>query len=375
MNNNIKGATILSIGIAVPPYKIPQTLQHSILESANGMNRFEKMLLKKIYTNSGVETRHSVLNEFSREEDPGNSVFYPATGEQIGVSARMEIFDKYAVGLGAEAAEDCLRKANFIPRQVTHLITFSCTGMSAPGLDIQLVEKLGLNRNVERTCINFMGCYAAINALKIARYIVESKESAVVLLCGVELCTLHYQKSSTTDQLVANALFADGAAAVLVTSAKNAVHKNGFLIKDFYSEFEPAGSDDMAWRIGDNAFDIRLSTYVPDLIGENIRNLLNKLFTEAGLSQNDIDWYAFHPGGVKILEACEKALDIEKEKNLLSYEVLRQYGNMSSVTILFVLEKYFSMIENNNGKKILACAFGPGLTLESMILTTKSENE
>jgi alpha-pyrone synthase len=370
MSNNFKGATILSIGCAVPPYKISQALQQGILESANGMNRLEKLQLRAVYSNSGIESRYSILEEFGGEEKPDNQIFYPATGTgPVGIAGRMEMFDKHAVGLGASAVNDCLGKAGFKPQQVTHLITFSCTGMSAPGLDIQLVERIGLNRNVERTCINFMGCYAAINALKVANYIVTANESAVVLLCGVELCTLHYQKSVSTDQLIANALFADGAAAVLVTSSKMSEKKRGFIIGDFYSEFEPAGSEDMAWRIGDNAFDIRLSTYVPDLIRAHIGKLIGKLFAGSKLQQEEIDWYAIHPGGIKILEACEEALEINRDSNKFSYDILREYGNMSSVTILFVLQKYFELISGNNGKKIMTCAFGPGLTLESMILT------
>jgi alpha-pyrone synthase len=372
MSLSTKGATILSIGIAVPQFKISQDLHHSILESANGLNRFEKLVLKKIYKNSGVESRYSVLEEFGKEDKPDNLVFHPANGNgHVGVSARMQLFDTHAIELGINAVNDCLKKAEIIPQQITHLITFSCTGMSAPGLDIQLIERLGINRSAERTCINFMGCYAALNALKIASYITEANPKAIVLLCGVELCTLHYQKSKTNDQLIANALFADGAAAAIVTSGSFSKGRDAMRIGNFYSEFEPSGLEDMAWKIGDNGFDIRLSSYVPALVRDHIQKLIDKLFHHSALKQEDIDWYAIHPGGIKILEACEQALNISKSMNDFSYEVLREYGNMSSVTILFVLEKYFRLIKNNDEKKILACAFGPGLTLESMILTTE----
>ncbi len=372
MTEKFKGATILSIGTAVPANKISQELHHSILESANGLDRQEKLLLRKVYRGSGIESRYSVLGEFGGEDRPENLIFHPASANgQTGISARMKLFDDYAVNLGEEAVNKCLSKSGFKSESVTHLITFSCTGMSAPGLDIQLVERLGLKRNVERTCINFMGCYAAINAIKTANYIVCADPSAIVMLCGVELCTLHYRKSTIYDQMIANALFADGAAAALITSAENAKGYPGFAIGKFYSEFEPAGSDDMAWRISEFGFDIRLSTYVPALIRENIGRLLGKLFISSGIKKSQIDWFAIHPGGVKILEACENALNISKEENLFSYEVLRNYGNMSSVTILFVLEKYFKMINENPGKRLLACAFGPGLTLESMLLSAE----
>jgi len=243
--------------------------------------------------------------------------------------------------------------------------------MSAPGVDIHLIEKLGLNRNVERTSINFMGCYAGINALRLANYIVSSQEDSVVLICGVEICTIHYQKNTTQDQLIANAIFGDGAAAAIITSSKQITDKqvNGFILEKFYSEFEPSGIDEMAWSIGDYGFDIKLSSYVPDLIQKNIAGLINKLFIKAHIKQEDIDWYALHPGGKKILEACEKALNISSDANKHSYDVLNEYGNMSSVTVLFVLKKYLDNLKSNDaGKKIISCAFGPGLTMESMIL-------
>jgi predicted naringenin-chalcone synthase len=241
--------------------------------------------------------------------------------------------------------------------------------MFAPGIDIQLVEKLGLHKSVERTCINFMGCYAGINALKVADYIVRSQPEAVVLLTGVELCTLHYQKNETQDQVIANALFADGAAACIVTAKKTEQHTNvQLLLKNFYAEFDSAGKDEMVWRIGDFGFDLRLSAYVPALIKESIHSLIQKLFLKSDIKQTDIDFFALHPGGVKILEACETALQISREQNKISYNILRDYGNMSSVTIFFVLREYFKTLsKNDEGKKILACAFGPGLTMESMI--------
>jgi predicted naringenin-chalcone synthase len=370
----IKGI-LYSIGTSVPPYKISQELHHSILESANGHTRSERLLLRKVYNNSGIDSRHSVLEEFGKEDHVENVIFHPAGNSGlISVSRRMELFETFAIGLCVDAVNDCVKHKKSVLKNVSHLITFSCTGMSAPGIDVQLVEELGLPRSTERTCINFMGCYAGINALKMANYIVSAQSDAVVLLVGVELCTLHYQKSLSQDQLVANAIFADGAAAAIVTSSVNGIIDSAqtFGLEKFYSEFEPAGKDEMAWRIGDNGFDIRLSSYVPDLIQENIASLLHKLFTHAHITQKDISWFAFHPGGVKILQACEKAIGISQEENKFSYQVLKEFGNMSSVTIFFVLKKYFeSITTEDKGKKILSCAFGPGLTMESMILNVR----
>jgi predicted naringenin-chalcone synthase len=242
--------------------------------------------------------------------------------------------------------------------------------MYAPGIDIQLVETLQLNRNVERTCINFMGCYAAINALKTAYHIARSQPEAVIMLAGVELCTLHYQKNSDPNQVIANALFADGAA-VAIVSAKDldATSAHNYILKDFYAEFEQSAANEMVWRIGDSGFDLRLTPEVPNVVKENIEPLLQKLFAKTGLTKNDIAYYAIHPGGMKILEACEQALNISKQQNAVSYKILNDFGNMSSVTILFVLKEYLKEINSTDtGKNMLACAFGPGITMESMIL-------
>ena len=364
-------AIIQSIGTAVPPFKILQQDYYTVLENANGMNRTEKLRLQRIYSKSGIDSRHSVLAEFARE-DTENILFRPSTKNQLtSVSQRMDLFEEHAAALCKQAVMSCFEKAPSLkPDQITHLITFSCTGMYAPGLDIQLVELLNLNRNVERTCINFMGCYAGINALKVAYHIVRSSPEAIVLLVGVELCTLHYQNNDHQDQVIANALFADGAAACIV-SAASLENDNTFSrlsLLHFYAEFEPAGKDEMVWRIGNFGFDLKLSMYVPALIKDNIATLIQKLFVKAEVKRKEIELFAIHPGGKKILEACESALAISPEENNFSYDVLRQYGNMSSVSLFFVLRKHMEALTiKDKGKKMLACAFGPGLTMESMI--------
>ncbi len=364
---------LLAIGTATPANKIAQDRHYSILDSANGMSRAEKLVLRKIYSRSGIEHRHSVLAEFSAQDAPGNVLFHPSGNyANTPVSRRMEIYEAHAGVLCAEAATQCLTQLPSLKKEeITHVIAFSCTGMMAPGIDIQVVESLGLNRNVERTCINFMGCYAAINALKAAYHIARSEPDAVILLAGVELCTLHYQKNNDPNQVVANALFADGAAAAIVSAKtiENAAGNAHYKLKKFYAEFEQSAANDMVWRIGDSGFDLRLTPDVPNIVRENIAPLLEKLFLKTGLSKKDIAYYAIHPGGTKILEACEQALEISKEENAVSYSILRNYGNMSSVTILFVLKEYLQKLGvADSGKNMMACAFGPGITMESMIL-------
>jgi alpha-pyrone synthase len=329
-------------------------------------------MFRQIFRSSGIDTRHTIVNDFAKQKGDysffeNNDKLEPAPQ----VSKRMQLYQQHALQLTLQAVKDCLEPISFDKKKITHLVTFSCTGMYAPGLDIELVEALKLEGHVERTCINFMGCYAAINALKSAYHIVRSEPGANVLLAGVELCSLHYINNNIQDQIVANAIFADGASAVLVTANEDVLStvpvKLG--MNKFYSEFAYAGKDEMVWSIGDFGFTLKLSSYVPDMIRQGIRELTDKLLTRCNMKSDDVSFYAIHPGGMKILQACEEALQLTREHNSVSYDVLKNYGNMSSVTVLFVLKEYLMRLsQSDKGKNMLSCAFGPGLTMESMLL-------
>ncbi|RYZ54597.1 MAG: type III polyketide synthase [Sphingobacteriales bacterium] len=363
---------IQSIGTAVPPYRISQDKHYAILESANGLSRAERLTMRRIYSKSGISWRYSILDEFDEQDHADHEVFHPAGELVTPVADRMTLFEKHAPGLCTDAAKACLKKLPLLKRnEITHIICFSCTGMYAPGLDIQLVEVLGLQRSTERTCINFMGCYAAINALKAAYHICRSEPEAVVLIAGAELCSLHYQKSAETNQMIANALFGDGAAAAIISCRDLGNDAESLSLHTFYSEFEPAGLQDMVWRIGNAGFDLRLTPEVPEAIRANIGELTGKLLKKAAISRAEVSHYAIHPGGTRILEACEQAMDLDQDATAISREVLDSYGNMSSVTILFVLEKLMRKVaESSKPEWVMACAFGPGLTMESVIMQT-----
>jgi predicted naringenin-chalcone synthase len=212
-----------------------------------------------------------------------------------------------------------------------------------------------------------MGCYGAFNGLKMADTICRANANAKVLIVCVELCTLHFQKKMDEDFLLSNALFADGAAAVLIEGKANQNAKS-LALKSFFCDLYFEGKQDMAWQIGDFGFEMTLTSYIPKLIKSGIKALIDKLLQDAGLTNTDINLYAMHPGGKAILEAIEKALNITEKENEYAYSILKDYGNMSSATVLFVLEKILKDTQNLKGQNILSCAFGPGLTLESMIL-------
>ncbi|HWZ21647.1 MAG TPA: type III polyketide synthase [Cytophagaceae bacterium] len=365
-----------SIGTAVPQFKnVQQDIAHFMAEAA-GMTQEEKNVMTTLYRASGIGNRHSVIPDFGRKN--GAYTFFPNTPNLEPfptVRDRMQLYEREALPLALKAVGNCFEAfENFKPKSITHLITVSCSGMYAPGLDIELVEKLSLNRSVQRTSINFMGCYAAFNGLKIADAICKSNSEAKVLLVCVELCTIHYQKSKDWDQVLSNALFSDGAAAVLIDNEKP-VSEKALMLDAFHCDLAPEGKNDMAWHIGDFGFEMILSSYIPNLIKSGIAKLTSDLLKNLELEPEEIDFYAIHPGGKKILEVIESELKIEKSKNRYAHQVLREYGNMSSPTVLFVLKEIMKEVKSaDHEKNILSFAFGPGLTMESMLLKVYSEN-
>jgi predicted naringenin-chalcone synthase len=279
----------------------------------------------------------------------------------------MDLYKKEALKLGVMAVTELLDEApGFEKENITHLITVSCTGFYAPGLDIELIEAMDLPKNIQRSAINFMGCYAAFNAIKLGDAICRADKAARVVIVCVELCSIHFQKLKDDDNLLANTLFGDGAAAVLLSSqpAKGL----NLLLENFYCDLAFEGKQEMAWQIGDHGFEMKLSSYVPDIIKSGIRQLTEKLLKNLHLSLEDIDKFAIHPGGKKILETIEKELGMTREDNKYAYQVLRDHGNISSATIIFVLQALCrDLKKEDHQKRILSFAFGPGLTLESMV--------
>jgi alpha-pyrone synthase len=361
---------ITAIGTANPPYKQLQAMTADLIIASLQLKPAEKRLLKFVYRATGIEQRHSVLSDYCKA--PGELEFFPNNPGDVfpSTAARMQLYKDNALGLAFTAIENCLSQlTDFKLNEITHLITVSCTGMYAPGLDIEIVQQLGLNTSTKRTAINFMGCYGAFNALKVAEAICKAEDNANVLIVSVELCTIHFQETMDMDNIIANAIFADGAAAALVQT--NPKQQKYFTLDLFHNDLLPQTQKEMAWHIGDFGFDIRLSTYVPEIIESGIANFMLNLLNKYALQPADIDFYAIHPGGLKILEACESALNITKEHNQYSYQVLRQYGNMSSATVLFVLKEIWQAVTvDHHEKNIFSCAFGPGLTLEAMMLKT-----
>jgi predicted naringenin-chalcone synthase len=359
---------IVSIATGVPAYK---HLQEDIFSFADkvynpGGLAIESRKLKYLYQQSGISTRYSSIPDYSLPA--GERQFYsthPNLEPFPLLEKRMEWYDAHAAPISVKAIQNCI-KDKITAAQITHLITVSCTGMSAPGLDLQVMEAMQLPADIFRTSVNFMGCYAAIHALKIADALCKTNSNANVMIVCTELCTLHFQKSNTIDNLMATLLFADGCAALLVQPGQSQLP--GLRLTNFYAAVAFRGKQDMSWHLSSHGFLMKLSGYVPVLVKEDFDVLITKALEKSGISKADVDYWCIHPGGKKILQAIEQSTGISQHQLAFSYSVLNEYGNMSSPTILFVLQKIINDLQNNPcalGKRVLGAAFGPGLTMET----------
>lgn len=327
---------------------------------------------RQLFRRAGIERRHSVVADFVDESsqelfrrDAAGVPQEPSTGE------RNRCFIRHSSRLVVEVAGQALANAEgFTPEDVTHIVTVSCTGFYNPGPDLQIVQQLGLRHSVERYHLGFMGCYAAFPALRMAEQFCAARPEAVVLVVCLELCTLHMHQSAETDSLLANALFADGAAAAVVSARPASGSRSTLALDRFLSALAPEGGGDMAWDIGNEGFNIVLSSYVPDILAANIRPMVEDLLTQGRIGIGDIDLWAVHPGGRAILDRIETTLALRPEQLAASRATLRDFGNMSSVTMLFVL-KHLLVSGETQPRRVCAMAFGPGLTVETAILTLR----
>lgn len=321
----------------------------------------ESRKLSFLYGQSGIETRYSVIPDYSQFQS--DWTFYPHNNKLEpfpNLEQRMTWYNRYAPQLSVDAIRECIHEKCH-SSDITHLITVSCTGMSAPGLDLMVMELLDLPKTIYRSSVNFMGCYAAIHALKMADAICKTEHDAKVMIVCTELCTLHFQKNPSPDNITSTLLFADGSSAALVVHDSHP--QAGLRLHSFYSEVVPKGKRDMAWELSSSGFLMTLSGYIPDLIREDFDNLVSRALKHAELTKQDISHWCIHPGGKRIVDTIRHSLALPDDALTHSYDVLKNYGNMSSATILFVLQQ---LMKKDKGK-IFGAAFGPGLTMETFI--------
>jgi prepilin-type processing-associated H-X9-DG protein len=362
---------IKGLGTAVPRHCISQEDLAEVAGKLCGLTDKQRRMLPTLYRHAGVKKRHSVvLAGPSNKEEAGQS-FYQSVDEGNAngptTAERMRAYAEHATPLAAQACSRALAAAQIAPSEITHLVTVSCSGFAAPGVDVQLFNELGLSSGVSRTHVGFMGCHGALNGLRVARAFIEADPNARVLLCAVELCTLHHQYGWNPDQIVANALFADGSAAVVCVPAAEVSESDAVLSAvSSASAIVPETEDLMSWRIGDNGFQMGLSPRVPDVIRSALRPWMAAWLGKQGLELEQVGQWAIHPGGPRILQACVEALELPPDATDVSKGVLAEFGNMSSPTILFILDRL--QRQNAPGPWVLL-AFGPGLTIEAALVS------
>jgi alpha-pyrone synthase len=360
---------LTSIATANPPFQFSQAQAVAFTSQLTNLSAPLRDRAAKIYANSSIDQRYTCIPDYC--SSPPDFSFFPnnwAIDPAPTTHDRNQLYQTYAPKIAESAAEQAIQQANLTPDAMTHLIVVSCTGFSAPGVDVHLIQHLGLRADIDRTIIGFMGCYAAFNGLKTAHAICQSNASARVLLVCVELCTLHFQAENTIESVVINAIFGDGAAAAVLSSESDAEATGKLAYVDGYSLLAPDSLDLMHWTIGNTGFLMGLSPKVPATIVEHLPGYLQTLLQRNHLTQGAIDFWAVHPGGRQIVDQIQNLLQLSDNMVADSYAVLREYGNMSSTTILFILKRLLA--QHQTGASLgngVAMAFGPGLTIEGCL--------
>lgn len=289
-------------------------------------------LFRRMVRLSAIEHRLSFPQPFATADGSWQDAEHLyERGNVPATERRMQLFERFAPPL-AQRTLDRLALTEKERRSVTHVIVTSCTGLYAPGLDFEVISHLGLNRSVERTMIGFMGCYAAINALKTAHHIVRSESGSMVLILNLELCSLHFQETHDLEQILSFLLFADGSAASLVSA-----RSEGLAVDSFLAITIPNTSHLITWRVGNAGFDMQLSGQVPGAIGRTLRDVGKQILR--GKEPLSIDLWAVYPGGRSILDLVKMSLGLHAEALSCSRDILARYGNMSSATVMFVLQQ------------------------------------
>jgi len=358
---------IAGIATATPPRHITQEAAAALALSLGNEAPGRSGSLAGLYRQTRIRTRGSVLLESPGPDGAPQRFFPPTTGPGDGgptTAARMARYAAEAGSLAIAAARRALGEAGIDAAAVTHLVTCSCTGFSNPGIELELISTLGLPLTVARTHIGFMGCHGAFNSLRVADAF-ASDDRRVVLVVAVELCSLHFQYGRRPDVVVANAIFADGAGAVVAVGPGHPRAGGAWQVVRQWSAILPGTAEEMGWGIGDHGFQMRLSPRVAGLLERDIRQLVEGALEELGLVPADIGAWAVHPGGPRILDGVRSALALDDEALLASEAVLADHGNMSSATILFILRDLFL---GSKATRCFAMAFGPGLTAELALL-------
>jgi len=366
---------ILGFGCAHPPLRM-DTTRWLALATAIAPPRVDRALLQRLADRSGIAQRWCAAATdnhpagFYAMHSPSAPIAAP-----IGTAARMRLWAEAVRPMALAACRDALSSSGVDAQSVTHLVTASCTGFCAPGMDQWLIRDLDLSPSVRRTNIGFMGCHAAINAVASARDIARADPSARVLVCCGEVCSAHLHYGERVDQWIANTLFGDGAAAIVISAsadnARSRAHAPATII-DTHSLIIEGSQDAMTWEIGDCGFMMGLSAEVPAIIERTLPKWVDAQLAVHGLARAAVAGWAIHPGGPRVIDSVVQALGLNADAGDASRSVLRDFGNMSSATLLFILER---LSRSGTAGPVVALAFGPGLSAEMLVISVSSQSQ
>lgn len=362
-------AYIHNIATLVPEHFFEQSFLRDRMKEYISEQKATQRIIHHIYSKSGIDKRHTVINDFNANGSPRFFFEKDGTLNKPSTGKRNDLYADQGKQLFIETARKTISENRSAAKEdITHVITVSCTGFFAPEPGFEIIRALGLPPSTQRFHLGFMGCFAAFPAMKMAKAFCEADPEANVLVVCLELCSIHLQDSEETDNLISASVFGDGAAGMIINASPPPDSK-GYELKQFSTSIAEDSQEDMAWTIGDTGFNMVLSTYVPEIIESNLAEAIQPLLEDYNLTPKDIHHWAIHPGGRAILDKIEQSFDLQKEQLAAPRKVLADYGNMSSATILFVLSHLLGQKEQSNSDSVLAMAFGPGLTIESGLLT------
>ena len=368
-------SVFLSVETGNPPLRRSSGFAVSFIQRVGGYPESVRQRIPTLYERSGIDYRFSCIDDFGTT--PELFEFFPQNWSltpEPSTAARNRKYREQSVPLAEDVARRALASSGCSAEDITHVIAVSCTGSFTPGIDIELVRRLGLRNSTSRTVIGFMGCYAAFNAMRAADAFCRSQSDARVLAVCVELCTLHFRIGETMEDAVISSLFSDGAAAFVMGSMGADEARGRLAYARGLTALDDDSLDYMTWDIGDVGFTMGLSARVPAVVSRLAPGLVDAMLEEHGAHRADVDFWAIHPGGRAIVDKTSEALGLTPADVEDSLEVLRNHGNMSSPTILFVLKRFFDRhhaLRGSGGHGLrlgVAMGFGPGLTLEGCLL-------
>lgn len=358
-------ASILALSTEVPETTLLQEEYCNAITRHLNLGPTHAQLLKRIINGSKIKKRHTVVTDFLKNGLQGDLFRTENNTKAPRTSQRNETYKNAAPKLAESVCRQALEQWGGNPAEITHIISISCTGMIAPGIEFLLIAPLGLSPYTERLGINFMGCFGAFKGLSIAKSLaLENPRHRILVVC-IELCSLHFQDDLNTDTMVANALFADGAAAVIVGAEPTAHERSLFEIHSQASSALGETLGLMSWEAGDYGYQMRLSASVPSLLEQNILPFVKHILGNDYAFEKYI--WAIHPGGSAILDSITKVCRLKKEQVSASWQVLSDYGNMSSPTFLFVLDEILRT--SCTREEVIGLGFGLGLSIEGLLLT------